>query len=39
VLSEQQRNRLIELCGRIDSLATLGEIADVVGNMQLASYG
>jgi hypothetical protein len=37
VLSEQHRNRVIDLCDRIDSLDTLGEIADVVGNMQMAS--
>ena len=37
VLSEQQRNRVIDLCERIDSLETLGELADVIGNMQMVS--
>lgn len=34
-LSEGQRNKVIELCDRLDSLDTLGEIADVIGNMQM----
>jgi 2-methylcitrate dehydratase PrpD len=37
VLSEPQRNKVIDLCERLDSLDTLGELADVVGNMQTAS--
>jgi 2-methylcitrate dehydratase PrpD len=37
VLSEQQRNRVIELCERIDALDTVGGIADVIGNMQMAT--
>ncbi len=37
ILSEPQRERVIELCERIASLDTVGEIADVVGNIQLAS--
>ena len=31
-LSEAQRDRVIELCERLDSLDTLSEIADVIGN-------
>ena len=34
-LSEAQRDRVIELCERLDSLDTLGEIADVIGNIQI----
>jgi 2-methylcitrate dehydratase PrpD len=37
VLSEDQRNRAIELCERIGSLDSVGEIADVIGNIQLAT--
>jgi 2-methylcitrate dehydratase PrpD len=39
VLSEQQRDTVIELCERIDSLDTLGDLADVIGNLQMASQG
>jgi 2-methylcitrate dehydratase PrpD len=34
-LSEAQRNAVVELCERIESLPTLAEIADVVGNTQM----
>ena len=34
-LSEAQRNTVVQLCERLDSLETLAEIADVVGNMQM----
>jgi len=35
-LSEGQRDRVIELCESLDSLDTLGEIADVIGNIQIS---
>ena len=35
-LSEAQRDRVIELCESLDSLDTLGEIADVIGNIQIS---
>jgi 2-methylcitrate dehydratase PrpD len=34
-LSEVQRDRVIELCERLDSLDTLGDIADVIGSKQM----
>ena len=34
VLPASQRDRLIEACERLDSLDTLGEIGNVVGNIQ-----
>jgi len=33
-LTQEQRNRVVELCERLDSLDTLGEIANVIGNTQ-----
>ena len=36
-LSVDRRNKVVELCERIDSLDTISELADVVGNMQMAA--
>jgi len=37
VLPVAERNRVIELCEQLDSLDTLGEIADVIGNIHSAA--
>lgn len=37
-LSEVQRNRVIELCESLESLDSLVEIADMVGNMETVSH-
>jgi 2-methylcitrate dehydratase PrpD len=34
-LSESQRDRVVELCERLDSLDTLGDITDVIGSKQM----
>jgi hypothetical protein len=33
-LSQSQRNTVIDLCERLDSLQTLAELADVIGSTQ-----